>query len=123
MNEVLVPFVCFLKSFYLYIYIMKFWGAGGVKEGQQWRRSGKGKEGMTIVNGLGGGAAAGGGGGMGMCKVVGMCHNMLSFLLVTTTSNTIAKIDEIPLGLLMLLLLMPWDIVHLIALATLFDLL
>ncbi len=103
-------------SLHLYYEVL---GEGGGKEGQQWRRSGKGKEGMTIVNGLGGGGAAGAGGGMGMC------HNMLSFLLVTaaTTSNTIAKIDEIPLGLLMLLLLMPWDIVHLTALATLFDLL
>ncbi len=75
----------------------------------------------------GGGAttAVGGGGGMGMCKVVGMCHNMMSFFLFTaaTISNTIAIINEIPLGLLMLLLLMPWDIVHLKALSTLFDLL
>jgi hypothetical protein len=70
---------------------------------------------MTIVNQLGGGSvgggavaatAAGGGGEMGISKVVGMCtgnscHHMLSFLLVTTatTSNTIATIDEILLGL------------------------
>jgi hypothetical protein len=67
--------------------------------------------------------------GMGINRVVGMCtscscHNMLSLLVTTTiTSNTIATFDEVLLGLLMLLLLTPWDIAHLIALTTLFDLL
>jgi hypothetical protein len=65
---------------------------------------------------------------MGINMVAGMCtcssyHNMLSLLLVTiaTTSNTITTIDEILLGLFMLLLLMPWDIAHLTTLATLFN--
>jgi len=88
------------------------------------------KEGMTIVNWLGGGWLGGGlvgggaataivrGGGMGINKVVGMCtcsscHNMLSSLFVTTTTtiNTIATIDKILFGLFMLLILTPWDIV------------
>jgi hypothetical protein len=48
---------------------------------------------------------------------------MLSFLLVTIaiTNNNITTIDEILLRLLMLHLLMPWDIAHPIALATLLD--
>jgi flagellar biosynthesis protein FliQ len=50
---------------------------------------------------------------------------MLFFLLVTiaTTNNTLTIIDKILLGFFMLFLLTPWDISHLIALATLFDLL
>jgi hypothetical protein len=50
---------------------------------------------------------------------------MLSLLHVTTATiiNTMATIHEILLGLLMLLLLTPWDIAHLTALATLPDLL
>jgi hypothetical protein len=67
---------------------------------------------------------------MGISRVVGMCtgsscHNVLSLLLVTTatTINTIARIHQILLGLLMLLLLTPRDIAHLTALATLLDLL
>jgi hypothetical protein len=65
--------------------------------------------------------------GMGISMVLGMftsnsCHNMLSLLVtITTTSNTIATINEVLLGLLMLLLLTPWDIAHLTALAILFD--
>jgi hypothetical protein len=64
---------------------------------------------------------------IGISKVVRMCtsrscHNMLSFLVTTaTTNNTIATIDEVLLELLVLLLLTSWDIAHLIALTTLFD--
>jgi hypothetical protein len=64
---------------------------------------------------------------IGISRVVGMCtsrscHNMLSFLVTTaTTSNTITIIDEVLLGLLVLLLLTPWDIAHLTTLTTLFD--
>ncbi len=60
-------------------------------------------------------------------RVVGMCtgsncHNMLSLLVtIAITNNTIAIINEILFRLLMLLLLMPWDIAHLIALTTLLD--
>ncbi len=43
MNEVLVPFVCFWKSFYLYIYIMKFWGRAGVKKDSSGGAQEKGK--------------------------------------------------------------------------------
>jgi flagellar biosynthesis protein FliQ len=67
---------------------------------------------------------------MGINKVLGMCignscHNMLSVLLVTTatTNNTITTIDKILVGMFMLILLTPWDISDLIAMATLFDLL
>jgi hypothetical protein len=65
---------------------------------------------------------------MGINKVMGMCrssscHNMMSLLVTTAiTGNTITTINVILLGLLMLHLMMPWDIAHLIALATLFDL-
>ncbi len=60
---------------------------------------------------------------MGMCRS-SSCHNMMSLLVTTaTTSNTITTIDEILFRLLMLHLMMPWDIAHLTALATLFDLL
>jgi hypothetical protein len=68
--------------------------------------------------------------GMGISRVVGMCignsyHNMLSLLLITiaTTNNTITTIDKILVGMFMLILLTPWDISDLIAMATLFDLL
>jgi hypothetical protein len=67
--------------------------------------------------------------GMGIIRVVGMCtsssyHNMLSFIVTTAiTSNTIATIDGVLLGLLMLFLLTAWNIAHLTTLATLFDLL
>lgn len=67
---------------------------------------------------------------MGISKVVGMCtgnscHNMLSLPLVTTTTTTniIPTIYEILVGLLMLLLLTPWAIAHLTALAAVLDLL
>jgi hypothetical protein len=67
---------------------------------------------------------------MGISKVVGMCtgnscHNMLSLPLVTTTTTTniIPTIYEILVGLLMLLLLTPWAIALLTALAALLDLL
>ncbi len=67
---------------------------------------------------------------MGISKVVGMCtgsscHNILSLPLVTTTTTTniIPTIYEILLGLLMLLLLTPWAIALLTALAALLDLL
>ncbi len=66
---------------------------------------------------------------MGINKVMGMCrssscHNMMSLLVTTsTTNNTITTIDEILLGLFMLHLMMPWDIAHLTALVALFDLL
>jgi hypothetical protein len=67
---------------------------------------------------------------MGFSKVVGMCtgsscHNILSLPLVTTTTttSTIPIIYEILLGLVMLLLLTPWAIALLTALAALLDLL
>jgi hypothetical protein len=52
------------------------------------------------------------------------CHKTLSLLVTTTTTNnTIAIIDKILFGLLMLILLTPWDITPLTIKATLFDLL
>jgi hypothetical protein len=66
---------------------------------------------------------------MGINGVVGMCtgsnyHNVLSLIVTATiTNNTIATIDKILLGLLMLLLLTQWDITHLTTLETMFDLL
>jgi len=112
MNEVLAPFVC---VYYLFISTSILWsyGGGGLKEDQQWRCSWKGKEGMTIVNQLGGTTtittATRGGRGIGISRVVGMCtgsnyHNILSLLLVTitTTNNTIVTINEILLGLFVL---------------------
>ncbi len=68
---------------------------------------------------------------MGISRVLGMCtgsscHNMPSLPLVTTTTtttNTIPTIDEVLRGLLILLLLTPWAIAHLTALAAVLDLL